>query len=172
MPNLRSMHAAFVKVQPVLLVVFLLTLRTTSLLGKEKNRVPLPAQVITAKTVYIDNHSEEASVDNKAREELRKWGRFQLVSDRTQADLIFLFSTSEYTSYATNNPPYTTEVQSNYTYLTIIDGKSGQHLWNASQKWGSLYSGYHSATRGLISDLKKRIEEQSASSSKNQAAHR
>ena len=82
MPNHRSMRAAFVKVQAILLAAFLLTLPRSSLLGKEKNHVPLPAQVIAAKTVYIDNQSEGASVGDKAREELRKWGRFQLVSDR------------------------------------------------------------------------------------------
>ena len=164
MPNARSGHGALLKVQAMLLAASLLS--SVSLLAKEKNYAPLPAQVMIAKTVYIDNQSEEASVGDKAREELRKWGRFQLVSDRTQADLIFLFSTSEYTSYATNDPPYTTEVQANYTYLTIIDGKSGQHLWNASQKWGSLYSGYHSATRGLVNDLKKQIERQIANSSR------
>ena len=166
MPNHRSMRAAFVKVQAILLAAFLLTLPAASLLGKEKNHVPLPAQVITAKTVYIDNQSEEAAVGDKAREELRKWGRFQLVSDRAEADLIFVFSTSAYTSYAASSPPYSTEVEANYTYLTIIDGKSGQHLWNASQKWGNLYSGYHSATRGLVNDLKKRVEEQIAKSSR------
>jgi hypothetical protein len=164
MPNLRSMRSAFVKVQAILLAAFLLTLSTASLLGKEKSHVPLPAQVITAKTVYIDNQSEEAGVGETARDELRKWGRFKLVSDRAEADLIFVFSTSAYTSYATSSPPYSTEVEANYTYLTIIDGKSGQHLWNASQKGGNVYGGYQSATRGLINDLKKRVEEQSANS--------
>ncbi len=164
MPNLRSVHGAFLAIQAMLLAASLLS--PAFLLGKEKDHVPLPAQVMTAKTVYIDNQSEDASVGDKAREELRKWGRFQLVSDRAEADLIFVFSTSEYTSYATSSPPYSTEVQANYTYLTIIDGKSGQHLWNASQKWGSLYGGYHSATRGLMNDLKKRLEEQIAKSSR------
>lgn len=166
MPNHRSMRAAFAKVQAIPLAAFLLTLPTASLLGKEKNHVPLPTQVITAKTVYIDNQSEDAGVGDKARDELRKWGRFQIVSDRAEADLIFVFSTSEYSSYATSTPPYSTEVEANYTYLTIIDGKSGQHLWNASQKWGNLYGGYHSATRGLVNDLKKRVEEQVAKSPK------
>jgi hypothetical protein len=115
MPNLRSMHAAFMKVQAIPLAAFLLTLSTASLFGKEKNHVPLPAQVITAKTVYIDNQSEEADVGEKARDELRKWGRFQIVSDRAEADLILVFSTSAYTSYATSSPPYSTEVEANYT---------------------------------------------------------
>ena len=164
MPSHRSIHAAFVKVQAISLGAVLLTLSTASLLGKEKNHAPLPAQVITAKTVYIDNQSEETDVGEKARDELRKWGRFQLVSNRAEADLIFVFSTSAYTSYATSSPPYSAEVEANYTYLTIIDGKSGQHLWNASRKWGNLYGGYHSATRGLVNDLKKRVEEQIAKS--------
>src|ERR1700752_955251 len=155
MPNLRSMHAAFMKVHAIPLAAFLLTLSTASLFGKEKNHVPLPAQVITAKTVYIDNQSEEADVGEKARDELRKWGRFQIVSDRAEANLILVFSTSAYTSYDTSSPPYSTEVEANYTYLTIIDGKSGQHLWNAAQKWGTGYGGSSRANRGRTKSLKE-----------------
>jgi hypothetical protein len=62
MPNHRSMQAAFVKVQAIPLAAFLLTLSTASLLGKEKNHAPLPAQVITAKTVYIDNQSKRLTL--------------------------------------------------------------------------------------------------------------
>lgn len=74
MPNLRSVHGAFLAIQAMLLAASLLS--PAFLLGKGKDHVPLPAQVMTAKTVYIDNQSEDASVGDKAREELRKWDRF------------------------------------------------------------------------------------------------
>ena len=47
-----------------------------------------------------------------------------------------------------------------YTYLTVFDAKSGDNLWSDSKRWGNLYTGFHSATKGLINELKKRIDEQ------------
>src|SRR5262249_25406721 len=107
-----------------------------------------------------DNQSDDESIGEKALDELKKWGRFQIIPDRAQADLIFVFAAGEYTSYVTKNAPYTTEVKEGYTYLTVVDAKSGEHLWNASQKWGNVYSGHRSATRGLIKGLKQELEEQ------------
>jgi hypothetical protein len=131
---------------------------------KDKKNTSLPERLLTAKTVYIDNQSDETDINDKAYDEVKKWGRFQLVSDKSQADLIFLFTTGEYTSYAADNSSNTTEVKANYTYLTVIDANSAQHLWSTSRKWGSLYGGYHSATRGVIRELKKRIDEQASRS--------
>jgi hypothetical protein len=103
-----------------------------------------------------------------------------VVGDRKQADLILLLTAREYTTgYVTNGggqtgtvdsngniettgrPAYTRNVTTGYTYLTVIDAKTGDNLWSDSQRWGNLYTGFRSATRGLIGKLKKRIEEQS-----------
>ena len=50
-----------------------------------------------------------------------------------------------------------------YTYLTVIDPKTGENLWSDSKKWGNLYTGFHSATKGLIDELEKRINEEQSS---------
>jgi hypothetical protein len=52
------------------------------------------------------------------------------------------------------------------TTVTVFDAKSGDNLWSDSKRWGNLYIGFHSATKGLINELKKRMDEQS----KQQAA--
>jgi hypothetical protein len=61
----------------------------------------------------------------------------------------------------TSNPTYTSPVSVNYTYVTLIDPKTGDNLWSDSKRWGNLYTGFHSATKGLIDELMKRIKEQS-----------
>jgi len=39
-----------------------------------------------------------------------------------------------------------------YTYLTVFDAKSGDNLWSESKRWGNLYTGFRSATKGLIDE--------------------
>jgi len=64
--------------------------------AKEKHHLPLPPVVFTAKTVFIDNQTGMAKLGDRAYEELQKWGRFQIVSDPKQADLIFLLTAQEH----------------------------------------------------------------------------
>jgi hypothetical protein len=163
--------------------------------AKDKH-LPLPPQVVTAKTVYIDNQSGVAKLGDRCYTEIQKWGRFQVVQDRKQADLIFLLSAREYNGgYVTTggqttstfnssgdinatsignqttgtinssgtinsmtSPTYTRPVTIGYTFLTVIDPKTGDNLWSDSKRWGNLYTGYHSATKGLVDELVKRIE--------------
>jgi hypothetical protein len=152
---------------------------TPTCLAKDKNHLPLPPQVIAAKTIYIDNQSGIAKLGDRAYEQLNKWGRFQVVEDRRQADLILLLSARQYSGgyvttgggttgtvdengniNTTNNPSYTTPVTVNYTYVNLIDPKNGDSLWSDSKRWGNLYTAFHSATKGLIDELMKRVNEQ------------
>ena len=147
--------------------------------AKEKQHLPLPATVLAAKTVFIDNQTGMAKLGDRAYEELKKWGRFQIVADRKQADQILLLTAQEHDGgYVTtgggqtgtvdssgnirtnSDPTYTTHVTVGYTYLTVFDAKSGGNLWSDSKRWGNLYTGFHSATKGLINELKKRMDEQ------------
>ena len=150
------------------------------LAAKEKQRLPLPSIVFAAKTVFVDNQTGMAKLGDRAYEGLKKWGRFQIVSDRKQADLIFLLTAQErdggYVTSGggqtgtvdssgnintTSNPTYTTHVTVGYTYLTVFDAKTGDNLWSESKRWGNLYTGFRSATKGLVDELKKRMDEQS-----------
>jgi hypothetical protein len=163
-----------------ILATLLISACSISVSGKEKQQLPLPPQVVNAKTVFIDNQSGEAKIGDRAYEQIRKWGRFQVVQDRKQADLILLLTAHEYNKgYVTSgggqtgtidesgnintrsDPTYTTPVTVGYTYLTVVDPKTGENLWSESKRWGNLYTGFHSATKGLIDELRKRIEAQS-----------
>lgn len=138
---------------------------------------PLPDLVIQAKTVYIVNLAGNAAFRDKAYDEITKWGRYKVVSKREDADLIFVLSAREYTTTMVTNSnttgtvdgsgnvnlqgqSQTTAVEHGTTFLTVADPKSGDELWSDSKAWGSLLTGFHSATRSLIENLRKRIDEQ------------
>src|SRR5215469_7545779 len=53
-------------------------------------------RILSAKTVYFDNQTGSDPVGKNALAQLKKWGKFQLVTDRKQADLIFLLSADPY----------------------------------------------------------------------------
>lgn len=166
-----------------LLVIAIFMLAPVLVRAKGKQHLPLPPQITTAKTVYIDNESGMATLGDRAYQEITKWGRFQVVQSRKQADLIFLLSAHSYNGgYITSgggqtgtidenghistsgNNTYTTPITVGYTYLTVIDPKTGDGLWSDSKRWGNLYTGFRSATKGLIDQLKKRMDEQARES--------
>lgn len=70
-----------------------LAIAVTPCFAKTKH-APLPDRVLTAKVVYIENHGP-AEVADRAYDELKQWGRFELVSDRSKADLVLAFSVDE-----------------------------------------------------------------------------
>lgn len=152
--------------------------------GRTKH-APLPAQIMQAKTVYIDNQSGFANLGDRAYDEVSKWGRFKIAASAKDADLVFLISAREYISgYRTVtdgtahgtvddsgnvqlNSDSTSRTQaqtSGITYLAVIDPKSGASLWANQKTWGGgfTWAGFNfarSATRSLIKDFRKRIEE-------------
>ncbi len=80
----------------LVIVVVMATLGSPDLFARRKY-APVPDKVLKAKTVYLDDQSGYPGVTDKAYRELTKWGRFKVVSTRTEADLILLLSAREYT---------------------------------------------------------------------------
>jgi hypothetical protein len=136
-----------------------LLLSVTAFAGK---KLPLSAKVTTAKTVYIENRSGYASIGDKAFDELSKWGRFKIVSEKKDADLIVLLTsrTEEGGSTATSNTVGNTTVTNisdgsvSVTELSLIDPSTGDVLFSDSRPWGK----FKSATVGIIKELRKRVE--------------
>lgn len=180
---------------PRAVLLYVLIASAPIICGAKDKHLPLPPQIASAKTVYIDNQSGVAKLGDRCYTQIEKWGRFKVVQDPKEADLIFLLSANEYTrGYVTSGggststvntsgnveattignqttgtvntsgtvnttiePTYTYPVTVGYTYLTVIDPKTGGSLWSDSKRWGNLYTGFHSATKGLVDDLMKRI---------------
>ena len=151
----------------VLLICFIFTFST---LAAEK--MPAPPIFRSAKTVAIVNDSGHAQVGDRAYDELKKWGRYQIVSNTDDADLVFVFTVNEtYTTttgparsttsgviignqvYTTTTtyPSTTTDVDRR-TYLMVFD-KAGQKVWTDSHAWA-----LRSSTRQIIKSLRDRVE--------------
>jgi hypothetical protein len=123
-----------------------ITICAAPLTAGEENHMPLSAKIMTAKTIYIDNRSGMAQVGDRAYDELKNWGRFQVVTDRKQADLILVLSVETHSAGPTT--------------VSILDPATGDTLWESTHAWrGSLFV-HGSATRDIIKDLRKRVEEQ------------
>src|SRR5277367_4966873 len=72
-------------------VALALVLVVSPIHAKDK-LAPLPASVIAAKTVYIDNQTGHAEIADRAYDALSKWGRFKILKDAKDADLVFRFT--------------------------------------------------------------------------------
>jgi hypothetical protein len=148
------------------LLILNLLLASASSLFAAKDHLPLPPQIMAAKTVYIENRSGQAALGDRAYQEIKAWGRFEVVHDRSQADLIFLLSSRERvvgqsgTVDRYGNLDTTSDVRRS-SGLTVLDSKTGNLLWTESKIARPLQK---SAIKRAIDELRKRMEEQPAES--------
>jgi hypothetical protein len=110
-------------------------------------------------------------------QQLKKWERFQFVTDLKEADLIFLlsadprkggyvlFSGGQTGTIGANGqieedsvPTFNKAAPVRYAYLTVYDAKTKQNLWSAEHKWGGALTGFHSAGARLVNKLRKDME--------------
>jgi len=131
-------------------------------------------RILSAKTVYFNNQTGSDKIGKKALAQLRKWGKFQIVSDRKKADLMFLLSADPFrggniilsggqTGSIDNSghieedsvPNYNKQAPTRYAYLAVIDTKTGENLWSDKHRWGGLLTGFNSVGEHLIKELQK-----------------
>ena len=131
-----------------------------------RKHLHLPPRILTAKLVYFENQTGFAAVGGDAIRELEKWGRFQVVRSRDQAELVFVLS-SEDESGSLANPAdrrFGPDLSFHFryrpanAYLTVDDAITGERLWAGSHVWGGLLTGFNSAGRRLVHKLRKQIE--------------
>jgi hypothetical protein len=134
------------------------------------------ASIRNAKTVCFDNQTGSDSVGKSALDELKKWGKYKLVADRKDADLIFLLSADPYRGgdlllasgqtgsiqngemHEDSVPNYNKASPTREVYLTVIDSKSGQNLWSDKHVWGGLLTGFNSAGARLVKKLESQTK--------------
>ena len=145
----------------------LLVAGSLSMLAKDKH-LPLPPQLMAATTVYIDNRSGFSSMGDRAYQEITDWGRFHVVQDRSQADIILLLTyhsethgSRQHGRVDENGNIQTTSTPNVYQYsgLNVLDAKTGDVLWTDSKAASLLQK---SAIKRAIDELRKRMEEQAA----------
>ncbi|MCU1248737.1 MAG: hypothetical protein JWQ49_1766 [Edaphobacter sp.] len=123
-----------------------------------KDRPPLPAEIKTAKSIYLDNESGIAIVADYAYRELKKWNRFEITDSPDKADLIFVFTGSDERSTSTgmaNGKPITMTGGPCHATLVVRSSKNhDQSLWQDTKNCS-----WHGASADLIRELKKRMED-------------
>jgi hypothetical protein len=109
----------------------------------------LPSKAASAKTVFVENRTTEAELQNAAITELTKWGRFQIVDAPQKADLILRISNSNTVRFVTaeehdaemknqsakaETPASDTSVPPGLTRISLIEPKSGNVVWSEDRK--------------------------------------
>jgi hypothetical protein len=121
----------------------------------------LPETILQATAVYISCECPRslAVAQTRAQQQLRDWGRFQIVGSAKEADLVFLFSGNPYLGdLLTRDGPDKRPVFIESTIFTVIDAKTGQALWVDSRRWGSWR--VDGATKSLIQELRDQMAAQ------------
>jgi hypothetical protein len=109
----------------------------------------LPASVISAKTVYVDNQTSSAELFNIAYTELSKWGRFQIVDTAQKADIVLRLSSGNSVRFVPggeSSPAADSKagkqnwtsadeaVPPGSTRISVIDPKTDNSLWSDIRK--------------------------------------
>jgi hypothetical protein len=120
----------------------------------------LSRKVTQARSVFIDCDNCLRTMANAPRaafEELSDWGRFDVVPNRKDADLIFLFSSNPYLgNYVTRDGPDTRPVAIATTFMNVIDPATGENLWGDSKTLGAWRVA--AATKDLVVEFKEHLE--------------
>jgi hypothetical protein len=114
---------------------------------------PLPASILAAKSVYIDNQTGYSQISDKAYEALTKWGRYTIAKDKKDADLVLQFTAD---TQGRPTAPGNNIDQSPTPIVMSIRDQSNTELLNISKN-----QPFHSQTTLDIDDFKKRVESQS-----------
>jgi hypothetical protein len=113
---------------------------------------PLPPSVIAAKTVFIDNKTGFTQITDKAYEALSKWGRYKIVKDAKDADLVLQFTAD---TEGRPTAPGNNIDQSPTPIVLSVRDQTNTELWTISRN-----QPFHSQTTMDIDELKKRVEAQ------------
>jgi hypothetical protein len=126
----------------------------------------VPPKVLSAKTIFVDNQTNDAEIQHDVYMGLNKWGRYDIVDSPQKADLVLRLSGSSVVKFvpggdpaATYNPKTVSEKSAGgeelappgCTKITLVEPKSGTTLWsdvrktsNAQEK-SRLLEGLHDA---------------------------
>jgi len=121
---------------------------------RERTR-PISPKILQAKSAFLDCdcRKEMAASVPSALPELLDWGRYEVVRDRNHADLILLFAMNPYLGdYFTRDGPDKRPALVDYTILSVIDGHTGELLWNDYRRSG--YARVRAASKALMHEFR------------------
>jgi hypothetical protein len=138
----------------------------------DKNeKMPLPEKVIAARTVFLINETEENKFGDKFYQELKKWNRWQIVTDRAKADLVLVISqrdslgamvttgTATATGQTAHGIVISGQLKSSDWHLYVVDATTGETLWRTKTTGqGKMWRMWSSIAKSLLSDVQKRLK--------------
>lgn len=132
---------------------------------------PLPDKVVKAKTVFYVNDTGNSRFGDDLYRELKKWNHWQVVTDRSKADLVLVLSQRETvdgviatgTATATGNTAtgaaVAAPIKTSSWFIHLIDPSNGETLWTTRHTLGGrLWQSWGSVARSLLSDVQKRMK--------------
>jgi hypothetical protein len=149
---------SFVRVFAAVTLFVLFSTITIQANDKHDKRASLPASVVSARTVYVDNQTTSAELLNTAYTELSKWGRLQTVDTPQKADIVLRLTNGNYVKFVPGgeNPPDSKPKAGNQdfagadesvlpgsTRISVIDPKTGNSLWSDIRKTDSAKAAPH-----------------------------
>src|SRR5258708_217753 len=167
------------------LVWMILTMACTVTLGQDAPAQPeVTRALLQAKTVYIiSGHVryyktkglfkkelvDTTPFEEPCRKELEKWGRFMLVSDIKDADLVIRAYEKGQSNYVQVMSPGVTgsvNVGQSFVILDVWQPSSKKVIWSASKNDATTWSN-NTAIEHLVKKLREDIEEQEKSAPKS-----
>ena len=164
------------RVSEYLLLTFLVTSLLLATPANAQKQMAQAQKISSAKTVYFQNETASDAVGKNAEAQIKKWGKYQLVANPKQADLIFLLSADAYNGgniiFASGQtgsvdkgginvdpvPDYNKQAPTRFAFLTVIDPKTGENLWSDRHQWGGLLTGFNSVGERLVKKLENQTK--------------
>jgi len=160
----------------IALTLFALALGVSASAQNSHHQPKLPLKILLAKSAYFEDQTAWPAVGAKALSQLKKWGRFRIVQDKRQAELVLLLSedpnrgghvtvaggqtgtVNRDGSIAEDSVPnFDPAAVTRYVYLTVMDPQTGEVLWKGSHRWGGLLTGFDSAGERVVKQFQKEI---------------
>jgi hypothetical protein len=126
----------------------------------------VPASVLAARAVYVENETSDAQIQTAVYAEFAKWGRFQIADSPQKADLILRISNGNMVRFVsgdaataptleTKATPQVSEdpVPPGFTRLTLVEAKTGNSVWSGQKKTSGSPAGWH-----LLDSLRDAID--------------
>jgi len=123
----------------------------------------IPATVLSAKTIFVENQTADAQFQNAAYTELTKWGRFQIVDAQQNADVVLRLSNGnhvhpmsaeELDAQMASKAPEEEAVPAGFIRITLVEAKTGNALWSDLKK-----SNGSQPPHGMLENLRSAIEQ-------------